>query len=230
MILKDLNFEIPGGKFTAIVGESGSGKTTIFHLIVRLLEPTCGRIWINDVPLRAVPLEQLRHLIGFIPQNPFIFNQSLRENLLMASPDASVDDSALAHAVETSQLGEVIQQRASEGGLDAAAGHMGGRLSGGERQRIALGRLLLQDPQIIVCDEYTANIDVKTARVIDRTIHDTFADRTRVVITHQLYTISGADQIIVVDKGTVVQTGVHDQLVQQPGLYQSLWQVQTLSG
>lgn len=230
VVLTGLNFEIPGGKFTAIVGESGSGKTTIFHLIVRLLEPTAGRILINDTPLRAVPLSQLRKLIGFIPQNPFIFNQTLRENLLIASPQESVDDALLAQAVQTAQLGEVIQQRIAEGGLDAAAGHMGGKLSGGERQRIALGRLLLQDPQIVVCDEYTANIDVKTARVIDRTIHETFADRTRVVITHQLYTISGADHIIVVDRGTVVQTGVHEALVQSPGLYRDLWQVQTLSG
>lgn len=228
-VLRNLNFEIPAGKFTAIVGQSGSGKTTIFMMLVRLLEPTEGRILINDCPLSTIPLEQLRGLIGYIPQNPFIFNQSLRENLLMSASDTSATNGLLNRIVETAQLTEVIQKRASEGGLAASAGHLGSRLSGGERQRIALGRLLIQDPQIIVCDEYTANIDVKTARIIDDTIHSRFPDRTRVVITHALYTISGADHIVVVDNGTVAQTGRHTELVEVPGLYRELWEVQTLA-
>jgi ABC-type bacteriocin/lantibiotic exporter with double-glycine peptidase domain len=227
-VLRNLNFEIPGGKFTAIVGQSGAGKTTIFLMLVRLMQPTEGRILINDVPLSDVPLSQLRRLIGFIPQNPFIFNQSLRDNLLMAVVDEQNAETALAQAVVTARLGEVVRSRAAEGGLDALAGHMGAKLSGGERQRIALGRLLIQDPQVVVCDEYTANIDVKSARIIDRTIHEYFSDRTRIVITHALYTITGADHIVVVDGGTVSQTGTHSELAAVPGLYRELWEVQAV--
>ena len=227
-VLRNMSFEIPGGQFTAIVGQSGSGKTTLFMLLARLLEPTEGTIWINDCPLNAIPLEQLRRLLGYIPQNPFIFNQTLRENLLIAVADGEAGDESLAEAVHTSHLSEVIEGRATQGGLDASAGHMGSRLSGGEKQRIALGRLLIQDPQIIVCDEYTANIDVKTARVIDETIQDQFADRIRILITHELYTIRDADHIIVIDDGRAVQAGRHEELAGQEGLYRELWDVQAM--
>lgn len=226
-ILRDMSFEIPGGKLTAVVGQSGSGKTTLFHMLLRLLEPTSGRIVVNGEPLSEMPLPDLRKLVGFIPQNPFIFNLSLRDNLTIAAPD-SRSDTALNDAVERAQLEELISGRQQQGGLDALAGHMGARLSGGERQRIALARLFLQDPQIIVCDEYTANIDVKTAKLIQESIDRHFSDRTRVVITHQLYSIRNADQIVVLDAGRVVQTGTHDQLVNQPGLYRELCEVQAL--
>lgn len=226
-ILRDMTFEIPGGKFTAIVGQSGSGKTTLFHMLLRLLEPTSGVIRVNGVPLPDIPLPQLRRLVGFIPQNPFIFNLSLRDNLLIAAADER-PEAAMRDAVERAQLEELISGREQQGGLDALAGHMGARLSGGERQRIALARLFLQDPQIIVCDEYTANIDVKTARLIQESIDRHFSDRTRIVITHQLYSIKNADRIVVLDAGRVVQTGVHDELINQPGLYRELCEVQGL--
>ncbi|MBL8852054.1 MAG: ABC transporter ATP-binding protein [Planctomycetaceae bacterium] len=227
-VLRNMNFEIPGGKFTAIVGQSGAGKTTIFMMLVKLMEPTEGRILVNDCPLNDISLAQLRRLVGYIPQNPFIFNQSLRDNLLMAAVDEHNIDSVLAQAVVTARLGEVVRSREAEGGLEAMAGHMGARLSGGERQRIALGRLLIQDPQVVVCDEYTANIDVKSARIIDRTVHECFSDRTRIVITHSLYTISNADHIVVVDQGTVLETGTHRDLSTKPGLYRELWEMQAV--
>lgn len=226
-ILRDMTFEIPGGKFTAIVGQSGSGKTTLFHMLLRLLEPTSGVIRVNGVSLTEMPLPQLRKLVGFIPQNPFIFNLSLRENLLIAAADER-PESAMREAVERAQLEELITGREQQGGLEALAGHMGARLSGGERQRIALARLFLQDPQIIVCDEYTANIDVKTAKLIQESIDRHFSDRTRIVITHQLYSIKNADRIVVLDAGRVVQTGIHDELINQPGLYRELCEVQGL--
>ncbi len=223
-----MTFEIPGGKFTAVVGQSGAGKTTIFHLLLRLLEPSEGTIWINDRPLAEIDATQLRRLLGFIPQNPFIFNQSLRDNLLVAVEDDH-PQAAIDRAVEMAQLHELVERRSNEGGLNASAGYMGARLSGGERQRIALGRLLLQDPRVIVCDEYTANIDVRTARLIHEAIRDQFAGRTRIVITHELYTIRGADHIVVLDDGRVAQTGSHDALIAKPGLYRALWEVQTLT-
>ncbi|MCH8828838.1 MAG: ABC transporter ATP-binding protein, partial [Planctomycetes bacterium] len=226
-IIEDMSFEIPGGKFTAIVGQSGSGKTTVFHLLLRLLEPTSGTVLLNGQPLESYTLSSLRSHIGFIPQRPFIFNQSLRDNLLMASPE-EISDEKLNDAVELSQLSEVVELWRDQGGLDAVAGYLGNRLSGGEQQRIALARLVLQDPEVIVCDEYTANIDVKTARIIHDAMRDRFRDRTRVVITHELYTIQGADHIIVLDQGRTVDSSTHEELISRPGLYRILWEVQTL--
>ena len=122
----------------------------------------------------------------------------------------------------------LVSSRSAEGGLDAGAGYMGMRLSGGERQRIALGRLLVQDPQIIVADEYTANIDVKTAQIIQEMMRTRFAGRTRLVITHELYNARGADMIFVLERGRIVQSGTHRDLVDLPGLYRSMWETQRL--
>ncbi len=224
-IVKDLTFEIPGGKMTAIIGQSGAGKTTIFNLLLRLISPTSGTIWINDSPLEKIDNGQLRRLLGVIPQDPFIFDQSLRENLLVADFQPGSEDH-LNRAIRMSQLTGLIETR--DGGLDASVGFMGSRLSGGERQRIALGRLFLQNPQIIICDEYTANIDVKTARLIQETMRTEFADRTRIVITHELYTVKGADHIIVLERGKVETVGVHESLIAKRGLYRDLWEVQQL--
>jgi ATP-binding cassette subfamily B protein len=227
-VVSDLCFEIPVGKLVAIVGQSGAGKTTIFHLLLRLLEPTSGTLRVNGEPLSHFALDSLREQVGFLPQNAFIFNQSLRDNILLAAPEKSVSEERLARVVELAQLREVVESRAAEGGLDAAAGYMGNRLSGGERQRLALARLLLRDPQVIVCDEYTANVDVKTARLIHEAMRTHFAGRTRVVITHELASVRGADHIIVVEHGRVVQQGTHDELSAAPGLYRELLEVQSV--
>ena len=194
--------------------------------MLRLLDPTNGRILINGHLLEAVDEKQLKKLMGLIPQDPFVFNCSLRDNLLMASADG-VDDKLLNRAVDLAQMREFVQAR--EGGLDFVAGHMGRNLSAGEKQRLALARLIVQDPEIIICDEYTANIDVKTAGLIHEVMRSEFSDRTRIIITHQLYTIKGADHIIVLDKGTIVQAGTHEELLSQPGVYRDLWELQKLS-
>jgi ABC-type multidrug transport system fused ATPase/permease subunit len=226
-IVQGLNFTIPGGKFTAIVGQSGAGKTTVFHLLLRLLEPTAGRILINARSLGEFTLASVRARIGFIPQRPFIFNTSLRENLLLAAPENTAPEQLQA-ALEFARLDELIEKRHNQGGLEAEAGYLGNRLSGGEQQRIALGRLFLQSPEVIVCDEYTANIDVKTERLIHDAMRTRFRDRTRVVITHQLHTIRGADHIIVLEQGRVVDAGTHEELLTRPGTYRDLWSVQQL--
>jgi ABC-type multidrug transport system fused ATPase/permease subunit len=227
-IVQGLNFTIPGGKFTAIVGQSGAGKTTVFHLLLRLLEPTAGRILINGRALSDLTLASVRAHVGFIPQRPFIFNTTLRDNLLLAAPESGLEKGQLQAAVEFAQLGELIEKRQDEGGLDAVAGYLGNRLSGGEQQRIALGRLFLQSPEVIVCDEYTANIDVRTEKLIHEAMRTRFRDRTRVVITHQLHTIRGADHIIVLEHGRVVDAGTHEELLARPGTYRELWGVQQL--
>jgi ABC-type multidrug transport system fused ATPase/permease subunit len=227
-IVAGLNFTIPGGKFTAIVGQSGAGKTTVFHLLLRLLEPTEGRILMNGHGLSDLTMASVRAHVGFIPQRPFIFNTSLLDNLLLAAPEGGIEPKQLEACVEFARLGELIEKRRDQGGLEAVAGYLGNRLSGGEQQRIALGRLFLQSPQVIICDEYTANIDVKTEKLIHEAMRTRFADRTRVVITHQLHTIRGADYIIVLERGRVVDAGTHEELLARPGTYRELWSVQQL--
>jgi ATP-binding cassette subfamily B protein len=226
-ILADLSFEIPHGQLTAIVGQSGSGKTTLFHVLLRLLEPTAGVVLINERPAGEHTTESVRARIGFIPQNPFLFNESLRENILLAAPE-EVSPEALGRALDLAQLEEVVSLRKDQGGLDAEVGYMGTRLSGGERQRVALARLVLRNPDVIVCDEYTANVDVKTARLIHEAMRTHFAGQTRVIITHELASARSADHIVVIDHGRVVQQGTHEQLRAVPGLYRDLLEVQRL--
>lgn len=227
-LVRDLTFEIHGREVTAIIGQSGAGKTTIFNLLLRLVRPTSGVIWINDRRLDDFDEGDLRRLIGFIPQNPFIFNTSLRENILVAA--SGPQDLHLREIIEAAQLTELVEARASDGGLESAAGYLGMRLSGGERQRVALARLIVQDPQIIVCDEYTANIDVKTAQLIQEMMRTRFGDRTRLLVTHELWAAKDANRILVLDQGRIVQSGTHHDLVSGLGLYRSMWEAQRIDG
>ena len=225
-VFEGIGFEIPGGKISAIVGQSGSGKTTIFNLLLGLLEPTGGTISINGQPLEAIDEKQIKKMMGLIPQDPFIFNCSIRENLLMASTEIP-DEQTLDRAIRLSQLQHFIETH--EEGLDFIAGHMGRNLSAGEKQRLALARLVLQDPAIIICDEYTANIDLKIAGLIHDVMRDEFSGRTRIIISHQLYTIRGADHIIVLDHGAIAEAGTHEELLGMGGVYRSLWDLQKLA-
>ncbi len=225
-VLNHVSFRIAPGTFAAIVGQSGSGKTTLFHMLLRLLEPHDGDILLGGLPLGAIPLKALRNFIGFIPQSPFIFSGSIRENLLMGASESDVPCARIEHAVEMSKLGDLIVKRRKAGGLDAPVGAGGASLSAGERQRIALARVFLRDPGIIVCDEYTANIDNATARLIQGALKSEFSGKTRIVITHQLYTVRGADCIYVLDDGQIVDHGTHDSLMNKEGLYREMWEVQ----
>jgi len=228
-VLNDLNFEIPDGSFTAIIGQTGSGKTTLFLLLLRLLEPTEGKLKIGGVPLNDVGLLDLRESIGFIPQSPFIFDASIKENILMGLSEDEVGSERLDKAIQLAQLDGLIASRQNSGGMDAPVGPNGATLSGGERQRIALARVFLREPKVIVCDEYTANIDNATAKLIQEALASHFAGRTRIAITHQLYTVRNADHIIVLEDGRISGTGSHDELLAIPGLYKELWDVQSLS-
>lgn len=228
MILHDVDFHMKAGSFAAIVGQSGSGKSTIFYMLLRLLEPVGGDIMLGGVPLNRIPLATLRNFIGFIPQSPFIFSGTIRENLLMGASENDISPEKIEYAVRMAKLEELVAKREKEGGLDAQVGAGGASLSGGERQRIALGRIFLRDPGVIVCDEYTANIDNSTAKLIHSTLKNEFAGKTRVVITHQLCTVRGADCIYVLDGGKVAERGNHEELLAQNGLYREMWEVQRI--
>lgn len=227
-ILDRVSLEIKAGSFTAIVGQTGSGKSTLFYLLLRMLEPLAGQVRLGGVPLREITLADLREYIGFIPQAPFIFDATIRENLCMGVPQDQFEEERVNEAIRMARLEKLIASRGGAGGVDARVGPGGSTLSGGERQRIALGRIFLRDPQIIVCDEYTANIDNATARLIHDALATAFAGKTRIVITHQLYTVRGADKILVLDRGRIVGTGTHQELIEQGGLYRDMWEVQRL--
>lgn len=227
-ILDNVSLKIDSGSFTAIVGQTGSGKSTLFYLLLRLLEPQAGEVRLGGIPLHEMSLTDLREYVGFIPQSPFIFDTTIRENLCMGVPQDRFEEERINEAIRMARLEKLVLSRKQTGGVDAPVGPGGSTLSGGERQRIALGRIFLRDPQIIVCDEYTANIDNATARLIHETLAKVFAGKTRVVITHQLYTVRGADKILVLDRGRMVASGTHQELIEQAGLYREMWEVQRL--
>lgn len=227
-ILRDVSFDIPPGSFTAIVGQTGSGKSTLFYLLLRLLEPLSGVIRVGGESLSDISLSDLRDFVGFIPQSPFIFDATIRENLCMGVPNSRFEEQRIEEAIRLARLERLVASRQQAGGLEAPVGPGGATLSGGERQRIALGRIFLRDPQIIVCDEYTANIDNATAKLIHQALEEHFAGKTRIVITHQLYTVRGADKILVLDRGRIADSGTHQELLERPGLYREMWEVQRL--
>lgn len=227
-ILNEVTFKIEPGTFAAIVGQSGSGKSTLFYILLRLLEPLKGDVTVGGLSLGDIPLRVLRNYIGFIPQAPFIFSGTIRQNLLMGADESEVSKEQMDHVIDAAKLGDLIAKRSKAGGLDASVGSGGASLSAGERQRIALARVFLRNPGIVVCDEYTANIDNATAKLIHNALKNEFAGKTRIVITHQLYTVRGADCIFVLDEGRIVEQGTHDKLISNDGLYKDMWEVQRL--
>lgn len=228
-ILNGISFRVEHGSFTAIVGQTGSGKTTLFHLLLRLLDPQQGEVRLGGTPLSALPLTDLRRTVGFIPQNPFIFDSTIRDNLCIGLREDEIDEHRVREAIRLSRLEELLARRGRSGGLSSRVGSGGASLSGGEKQRLALGRIFLRKPDVIICDEYTANIDTATARLIQESLATEFAGKTRIVISHQLYSVRDADEILVLDGGRIVSRGVHQDLIARPGLYRQIWELQRLS-
>ncbi|MFJ9154754.1 ABC transporter ATP-binding protein [Streptomyces sp. NPDC102270] len=222
LTLDELTFRAPAGKLTALVGPSGAGKTTITHLVPRLYDPNEGQVRIGGHDIRDLTLQSLRDTVGVVTQDAHLFHDTLRANLLYARPDA--DEKDLTEACRAALIWDTVQ--ALPDGLDTVVGDRGYRLSGGEKQRIALARLLLKAPAVVVLDEATAHLDSESEAAIQRALKTALAGRTSLVIAHRLSTIREADQILVVEAGRIRERGTHAELISQGGLYADLYRTQ----
>ena len=220
--LRDINFTIKQGEMTALVGLSGSGKTTITYLLARLYDPASGTIKIDGFDIREVKIESLRRQIGIVTQDTYIFNASIRENLLYSKADAT--DAEIEQACKVANIHDFIMTLPE--GYDTIVGERGTKLSGGEKQRLSIARAILKNPRIIILDEATSSLDSLSERLIQDAIKPLLAGRTSIVIAHRLSTIIAADQILVMDQGQIVERGTHEQLIRYPGLYRDLYEKQ----
>ncbi|MGH7142375.1 MAG: ABC transporter ATP-binding protein [Candidatus Saccharimonadales bacterium] len=223
-VLEDITFDIKPGQLVALVGPSGAGKTTISQLVARLYDVTRGAVLINGVDVREVTLDSLRSLIGMVTQDAHLFHETIRENLLLANPKASDHD--LKIALEQAQLSDLMANLPE--GLNTMVGERGYRLSGGEKQRLAIARVLLKQPVIVVLDEATAHLDSESEKAIQRALQITLTGRTSLVIAHRLSTVQNADHILVIDHGRIVERGTHNDLIKRSGLYSTLYKTQFL--
>ena len=207
--LRHISFHAPPGTTTALVGATGAGKSTLVNLLVRFYEFDSGQIYVDDKPIREYDLRTLREAIGVVTQESFLFNGSIRENLLMGKPTAT--DAELWRAVDAANARQFIERLPQ--GLESVVGERGVKLSVGEKQRLSIARALLKDPPILILDEATASVDTATERLIQEALEHLMANRTSIVIAHRLSTIVHADQILVLDHGGVIERGTHDELL-----------------
>lgn len=221
-ILKNISFTSPEGSLTALVGPSGAGKTTITALLARLYDPTSGEVRIGNVDISRVTAQDLRECMGVVTQDSHLFHDTIRSNLTYARPDASKHE--IKQACMDAQIWSMVESLPS--GLDTVVGDRGYRLSGGEKQRIALARLLLKSPRIVILDEATAHLDSESERLVHRALDNALAGRTSIVIAHRLSTIRNAHQILVVVDGEIVERGSHEELLRAGTVYSELYRTQ----
>ena len=222
-VLRDFSLRIPAGETHAIVGSTGSGKSTVLKLLLRLYEPDRGTISLDGVPIEQLTFASLRGATGFVAQDVFLFHGTVRDNIAYGRPDAT--DEQIRHAARLAEADGFIE--AMPDGYDSVVGERGQKLSGGQRQRITIARALLRDPAVLVLDEATSAIDNETEAAIQESLAKVSVGRTTVVIAHRLSTIRHAHHIHVMEAGRIVESGNHDELVEQGGLYAALWRVQT---
>jgi ATP-binding cassette subfamily B protein len=221
-VLRDVSFVAPAGKLTALVGPSGAGKTTITHLVPRLYDPGSGTVSIGGQDIRDVTLRSLHSTVGVVSQDAHLFHDTIRANLLYARPGATEQE--IREACEAARIWDLLCSLPD--GLDTVAGDRGYRFSGGEKQRLALARLLLKAPPVVVLDEATAHLDSESEVAIQQALRTALSGRTSLVIAHRLSTIQEADQILVIDAGEVSERGTHDELLAAGGLYAELYRTQ----
>ena len=221
-VLHDVSFKVEPGTMTALVGHSGAGKTTISMLVSRLYDVDRGSITINGVDVREATTASLNAMVGVVTQDPHLFHDSLRANLVFAKPDAT--DEEIDAALRAAQIYDLVQSLPL--GLATVVGERGYRLSGGEKQRVALARLLLKAPRLVVLDEAPAHLDAESEAAVQRALDETMSTRTSLVIAHRLSTIRNADQILVIENGSIAQRGSHAELFKEGGLYRDLYETQ----
>lgn len=224
-ILKGISFVVEPGTITALVGPSGAGKTTISALLPRLYDVTDGSITVDGIDIRDVTGTSLRKSIGVVLQDSHLFHDTIAANLKYAKPDATLEE--MKSACQSAQIWDLIQSLPN--GLETMVGDRGHRLSGGEKQRLAIARLLLKSPSIVILDEATSNLDSENEALVQAALKEALKGRTSIVIAHRLSTIKEADQILVLNEGLIEQRGKHDELVEAGGLYNELYQRQDLS-
>jgi len=226
LALDDVNISIKPGELVALVGPSGAGKTTLTYLLPRLYDVSGGAIRIDGHDVRDVKLESLGEIIGFVTQETYLFHSSIRDNLSYGKPDAT--DAELEAAASAAAIHDRIMELPE--GYDTVVGERGYKLSGGEKQRLALARVILKDPSILILDEATSALDTHSERLIQASLEPLMRGRTTIAIAHRLSTILAADQILVIDGGKVVESGTHDDLIRVDGLYASLYREQFAGG
>ena len=224
-ILKGISFDVPAGTLTALVGSSGAGKTTISALLPRLYDVTDGGISINGFDIRDLQVQSLRDAIGIVTQDAHMFHDSIATNLRYAKADAT--EAEMENACRSAQIWDLISSLPN--GFDTVVGERGHRLSGGEKQRLAIARLLLKAPRIVVLDEATAHLDSENEALVQQALASALKDRTSIVIAHRLSTIRAADQILVLDDGLIKERGRHDELLALNGIYADLYQRQSFT-
>ncbi len=221
-VLEDVDFAVQPGQMVALVGHSGAGKTTISHLVSRIYDVSDGAVFIDGIDIRTASFASLRDVVGIVTQDAHLFHDTIRENLLFAKPDAT--EGEMREALSRAQIDELIDQLPD--GLDTLVGDRGYRLSGGEKQRLAIARLLLKAPDIVVLDEATAHLDSESEAAVQRALDTALVGRTSLVIAHRLSTIRNADLILVLEQGKIVQRGRHQELLLEGGLYAELYRTQ----
>jgi ATP-binding cassette subfamily B protein len=225
-VLKGISFTVASGTLTGIVGPSGAGKSTISSLIPRLYDVNQGAISINGIDIRDYTIKSLRNSIGVVTQDSHMFHDSILVNLKYAKSDATSNE--IEAACKSARIWDFIQSLPN--GLDTVVGERGHRLSGGEKQRLAIARLLLKQPSLVILDEATAHLDSENEALVQAALKEALVGRTSIVIAHRLSTIAHADQILVIDNGEIVEQGKHEQLVEKRGLYFDLFERQNLQG
>jgi ATP-binding cassette subfamily B protein len=225
-ILKGISFEVPAGSFTAIVGPSGAGKTTISALLPRLYDVTSGSIEVDSIDVQDLTLDSLRGAIGVVTQDAHLFHESIAQNLRYAKHDAT--EAEMEDACRAAQIWQLIESLPNR--FETLVGERGHRLSGGEKQRLAIARLLLKSPSVVILDEATAHLDSENEALVQQALKSALKGRTSIVIAHRLSTVKDADQIIVLENGIIVERGKHEELLNAGGLYSELYTRQDLSG